>query len=198
MIDHDYLALRPMKENDVILIIGAYDGDFMRQYKDEIIDKNVFIINIEPDYRTFKSCLEYANKNLPLNAVVLNIVLSDTTGKKIFDYKNYTQLSCIRGIESVMPCDTVKSVVVLSLTLDQLLNLFPVNCIFADIEGAELEVFIPSKKVLDIDYVSIASYHIRDGKPTYLKLLDKFPTSRVLDQHEKWDSAVLYYKKGGV
>jgi len=196
-LDHDYLARRGLKENETILILGAYDGDFIKKYKKEIIEKNIFVINIEPDYRTYIECLEYINKYLPLNAVALNMIISDYTGRTMFDLMNYTQLSTMRGVESVMPCDVVHSNQLLSMSLDDFLSLYSVDCIFADIEGSELEVFIYSKKVFDVKYIAIASYHIRDGEPTYKKLLEKFPDAIVLEDHEKWDSAVLYYTKRG-
>ena len=78
--------------------------------------------------------------------------------------------------------------VVLTVTLDYLLSMIPVNCVFADIEGAELEVFESSKLIHDVDYFAIAAYHIRPetGEKTFFRLTKYFKDAK-LDEAEGWE-----------
>lgn len=172
--DHNYLKYRELKNNDIILILGAYDGDFIREKKDEIIEKNVFVINIEPDIRLCRKMMEFIQKEIPLNATALNMAVSDKTGVSIFKNCNNHLTSGLKDIPSIWPEDTEFETKILMVKLDDLISMYNINCIFCDIEGAELEVFGESFLFTEIDYIAIASYHLRDGVKTYINLSSYF------------------------
>lgn len=61
------------------------------------------------------------------------------------------------------------------LSLDTIIDIIgrEINFLKADIEEAELEVFMKCKKINKIKNMAIASYHIVDGKKTF-ETLDPF------------------------
>jgi FkbM family methyltransferase len=193
-IDHDYLAKRELKENDCILILGAYDGDFVKEYHEELKVKNCKVINVEPDYRNVYKCKEIDNQYGV--SETYQVVLYKYNGTIEFKLRKNWLLSGVSDIPPIMPSETEEIEMLKCYTLDTFLSKHKdINVIFADIEGAELEVFLPSEKVFQMDYVAIASYHVRNNEPTYKELLKKFKGAVVLEDLEQWDSAVLYWRK---
>ena len=169
--DHNYLKYRELKPNDTVLILGAYDGDFIREKKDEIIEKNVFVINIEPDIRLCKDMMEFIQSEMPLNATALNIAVSDRTGTAVFENKQNTLISGLKDIPSMYWTDkALFETKILTIALDYLIDLYDPNCIFCDIEGAELEVFGDSTSFYNVEYIAIAAYHIRNNMKTFIFL----------------------------
>jgi FkbM family methyltransferase len=199
-LDHDYLLYRKIQENDFIVILGAYDGDFVQEYYEELKRKKAFVLHIEPDSRTYNKCLKIDKKYGVSDS--LNAAVYDYTGIVEFAERENFLLSGPMEIDPIMPSDTVNFKEIQSFSLDDLLDLYPqTTCIFCDIEGAELEVFLNSKKVFNIPYVSIASYHIRNEEPTVIKLqkyFEEYPNNiKIFHDSERWDSTVLFYKKDG-
>lgn len=198
--DHDYLKYRSLKKDDIVLILGAYDGDFMREKKDEIVEKNVFVINIEPDTRLFRKCFDFVVSELPNNAVVLNMAVYNVNSIVQFHQKHFHQLSTLKHVQTQWHDITELETNVLTITLDALISLYRINCIFCDIEGAELEVFSDSQFMSEVDYIAIAAYHKRDGIETYHTLKEKFDNNIFLDMKKiiidvddsKPDGTLLY------
>lgn len=183
--DHNYLKYRELKPNDTILILGAYDGDFIREKKDEILQKNVFVINIEPDIRLCRIMMEFILKEMPVNATALNIALSNRTGISIFQNCHNTLISRLEDIPASWPKDTEFETRILTMNLDTVIGLYEPNCIFCDIEGAELEVFGDSTDFRDVEYIAIAAYHIRNCLKTYI------PLSAYLSQNRRKNSKLI-------
>lgn len=196
--DHDYLKYRELKQDDVLLILGAYDGDFMREKKDEILDKNIYVINIEPDYRTFKICYDFIQKNLPLNATVLPVAVWKESGIISFSNSTVELASSITGIDGI--CPVLNQSKILGMSLDDILTMYKVTCVFADIEGAELDVFLSTEYFTFryVDYYAIASYHKRNGEPTWIKLSSYFQKSNfdvTVDLCSEENETILYARR---
>jgi len=182
--DHNYLKYRELKPNDTVLILGAYDGDFIREKKDEIIEKNVFVINVEPDIRLCKDMMEFILKEMPLNATALNIAVSDRTGTAVFENKQNTFISGLKDIPFMYWTDkALFETKILTIALDDLIKLYDPTCIFCDIEGAEIEAFTNSAYFAFIPYIAIAAYHIRDGVKTFVRLSEYF-SKKILNSHK--------------
>lgn len=192
--DHDYHKFRGLHQNDIILVLGAFYGDYIREYKTKIIDKNVFVINVEPHKMMAAECSRWIADNMPGNAVCLNLAVFDKTGINDFDNKDVEGISSISIINNQFHRPVMYKDRVLTVPLDYLLSIVPVNCIFCDIEGAEIEVFENSKLVDYVDYIAIAAYHVRDDidGPTHKRLLKRFPGA-IVDPPE--EEAVLYWGK---
>jgi FkbM family methyltransferase len=180
--DHNYTKYRELKTNDTVLILGAYDGDFIREKKYEILEKNIFVINIEPDIRLCQIGMNFILKEMPLNATFLNIAVSNKTGISVFKNCKNTLISSLADINRSWPEDTEFETRILTLKLDDLINMYNPDCIFCDIEGAELEVFGDSEYFVDVDYIAIAAYHIRNGFPTFVPLRSYFDKRKMLIQ----------------
>lgn len=172
--DHDYTKYRELKPDDTVLILGAYDGDFIRERKDEILEKNVFVICIEPDIRLCQQGMEFVRKEMPVNATFLNMAVSNKTGISFFQNCNNHLISSLADIPRSWPEDTAFETRIATIKLDDIINMYNPDCIFCDIEGAELEVFKDSFYFNQVEYIAIAAYHIRDGEKTYIPLFAYF------------------------
>ena len=185
--DHDYLKYRPLQPGDVVLVLGAFWGDFMMEYRDEILSKGVYVINVEPHQVNAMECSRWIHHNMPSNAVCLNLAVFDRCGLNVFSNKDVEGTSSIASINNQYDRPVSSCNAVLTVTLDYLLSIIPVNCVFADIEGAELEVFENSKLIHDVDYFAIAAYHVRPetGEKTFFRLTKYFKDA-IVDQVE-WE-----------
>lgn len=172
MLDHNYLYYRPLEQNDVVLILGATHGDFIREYKNEIIQKNVFVINVEPTLEGIISLSSYIKSNMPENACVLSCALADRPQIMSMDIRDNLITSTLENRPETnerWPMRLLYRQKVPVLTLDEIIRManFKVNKLFADIEGSELEVIGFSELVHEIPYISIAGYHVRNGIQTW-------------------------------
>lgn len=194
--DHDYLKYRSLQPGDVVLVLGAFWGDFMMDYRDEILSKGIYVINVEPHQVNAMECSRWIHHNMPSNAVCLNLAVFDRCGINVFSNKDVEGTSSIASINNQYDRPVSSCNAVLTVTLDYLLSIIPVNCVFADIEGAELEVFESSKLIHDVDYFAIAAYHIRPetGEKTFFRLTKHFKNAK-LDEAEGWE--MVYGGKHG-
>jgi FkbM family methyltransferase len=194
--DHDYLKYRPLQHGDCVLVLGAFWGDFIREYKDDIINKGVYVINVEPHQYMSIECSKWIHDNMPSNAVCLNLAVFDRCGLNVFSNKDVEGTSSISSVNNQFNRPVESTNAVLTVTLDYLLSMIPVNCVFTDIEGAELEVFENSKLIHDVDYFAIAAYHVRPetGEKTFFRLTKYFKNAK-LDEAGGWE--MIYGGKHG-
>lgn len=179
MIDHNYLYFRPLEQNDVVLILGATHGDFIREYRNEILEKNVFVINVEPTLEGVFHLADYIKRNMPENACVLSCALADNPKIMSMDIRDNLITSTLEDRPETnerWPMRLLYKQKVPVLNLDNIIDMagFKITKVFADIEGSELEVFMHSETLNTIPYIAIAAYHMRDGKPTHEKLTKHF------------------------
>lgn len=178
MEDHNYLFAGNLNPNDVILVLGAADGDFMLEHAKEILTKNVFVINVEPTLDGVNKLSSVIKTTFPQNACLISCAVSDKSGTEVMEVRDGLITSTISSRPETnqrWPRDLLYRHVVPVLTLDNIITMFPrIDKIFCDVEGSELEVFLDSSFIRVIPYVAIASYHIRDGQPTHIKLSGYF------------------------
>jgi len=178
--DHDYLKYKSLEENSIIVILGAYNGDFMREYKDEILAKNIFVVNVEPDIRSYIDCAKFIYDFLPKNAVALPFVIGSYNGIVDFNNANHGMLSTVPSVSTQWKYETINQTKVVSITLKELMricDITKIDYLFCDIEGAELSQFTEGlcySDYKDIEYIAIASYHLVNGEQTYVKLNQYF------------------------
>jgi len=186
--EHDYLKYRPLQINDKIIVIGACIGDFMKEYKNEIISKNIKVINIEPNMDLCTHLMRWTIDNLPNNSIVLNIAITGKT--KLCEFKNRENFLISNIGKSDFDFINYKPSLVLSLSLKSLFDILGwVDAILCDIEGSEIDVFQFDPRC----YCAIAAYHIMNGEPTYKKLSAIFKNP-IIENPNKWSETMLYAK----
>lgn len=200
--DHNYFLNFEMQPESTLLVLGALDGDFIREKKQEILKKNITVINVEPNLNSFKDLLNFSNSQMPRNALILNLAFSNKTGFAVFNNKQAPVLSCLNSIkeEKYGDCSgTFEFSKVMTISLDDFLSLWNVDYIICDIEGAELDVFLNSKKIREVSYYAIAAYHVVDGEETVHKLKNFFDTNNfitdVFIDSERQDGTILYCER---
>jgi FkbM family methyltransferase len=173
-----YLALRDVKEGDLILDCGAYNGAFS-VYACKKAGPKGLVVCFEPDKRN----AEILRKNLKAN---------NCKNFKIIEkglWNKPTELKFKSGGVGAMISkegDVTINVTSLDYELNKLKIPFSkVNFVKMDIEGAEIEALDGMKKLLNQKkkpYVAIASYHIVNGEKTYKeveKKLKKFKYKKI-------------------
>lgn len=173
MLDHNYLYFEPLIENDVVLILGATNGDFIKEHKHEILQKNVFVINVEPTLEGVFHLSDYIKRNMPENASVISCAVSSLRGTMLMDIRENLITSTLENRPETnqrwpMPLLYRQKTTVLSL--DDILQTANVTKLFADIEGSEIDAVGGSSLIYNVPYIAIASYHIVDGEPTHIRL----------------------------
>lgn len=200
-IDHDYLHARPLMFGDRIVILGAWTGDFMRAYKQEIIDKHIIIYNFEPDLRMAQYCQDFIYKELPHNAVLFTNAVGDKTALTMFINKEANAENHLISMWKNSSKEEHRHLT-FALTLEHILNMLGrVNCIFCDIEGAEYFIFRDVlKKSLDkVDYLAISTGHkiegIDESIASYLKNLftEKHDRTVTITKETNWNNEEVLY-----
>jgi FkbM family methyltransferase len=178
MLDHNYLYYKGLEENDVVLILGATHGDFIREYKNEILQKNVFVINVEPTLEGIASLATYIKSNMPENACVLSCALSNYSTIEPMEIRGNLITSTLENRPETnerWPMPLLYKTKVPVFTLDEVIMMADkVDKIFCDIEGSELEVFGYSNLIKDVPYLAIAAYHLRNNQETHNDLVSMF------------------------
>lgn len=171
VIEEGYLRYYSPKKGDVVLDAGAYPGD-LALYLSSLVGSSGKIISLEPDLENYNKMV----KNLELNKIKNVILLNKGLWKKddllTLSSKDYGS-SFKEGGK-----DKVEVVSIDSLMEKQKLK--KIDFIKMDIEGAEIEAIIGAKNTLDkySPKIAIASYHIRDGEKTALKLERMFSSGK--------------------
>ncbi len=159
-----YLKKYKINKDDIVIDAGAYDGVFTIVAA-KLVGKNGKVIAFEPDAQNYKMLAANIKLNNLNNVILINKGLwSDST---ILKFKNIGS-----GIASVNHNGDISIPVV---SLDEAIRQLRINridFIKMDIEGAELEALKGCENILQNNDVklAIASYHIVNGKQTYIKL----------------------------
>lgn len=182
MSDHNYTYYSELQPNDVVLVLGATKGDFMKERLHEIRQKNVFVINVEPTLEGIHELSTFIKQHLPENACVVSAAVSDFTGITTMDIRDNLITSTLESRPETnerWPMQLLYKTKVPTVTLDCLLLMFPkIDKVFCDIEGSEIEVFNNlrfTENATRIPYFAIAAYHLRDGEETWKRLSEMFP-----------------------
>jgi FkbM family methyltransferase len=191
----DYCRYYEMQQNDLIIDLGAAVGDFGKSILHKIKQKNAFLVCVEPALWTVNVLSDWINKQLTPNGMLLSTAVWKENGTQKMEITNSyllnniaeTQHDITRWSGKIIREDTIPV-----LTLDTILNLFgdrEVALIKSDIEGSELEAFMYCNNLRKIKRMAIGAYHIRDGEPTYIKLL---PFLKEKGYDAKYEDSVLY------
>lgn len=156
-----YLHEYKLKNRDVVVDIGAFDGAFT-VHASKIVGPNGHVLAFEPDEKNYDTLLENIKLNGLKNVIPIKKGLYSSEKKVRFDNagNESSQIIDSGGIEI--------SVTTLDKELKRL-DISKINLLKMDIEGAEIEALKGCKQCLtdnDDVHVAIASYHIVDGEMT--------------------------------
>jgi len=165
-----YTHMYQPQPGDVVLDVGAHHG-LVSLYLAPMVAPNGQVWALEPDPLNRDELV----KNLQLNPEWAQhiqpdaVLLWDHTGPLTFYERGDV------GSSVLYASTRAKATTRPAITLDdwvQQKGLSRVNFIKMDIEGAELEAIAGAQATLAQfqPHLAIASYHIRDGEPTYIKL----------------------------
>lgn len=178
-LDHDYFKYYQLKQNDVVLDLGASLGELPRKFYDEFKRKNIFYIAVEPSVWCLRELSSFLTTYYYNNSMVISGGVSDESKIETFQVYDGYLLNRIGGVPDAPIGQKVRTENVPVYTLDYLISMIGhrINFVKCDIEGAELKAFMPSTKLGMIDYLAIASYHIVDGEKTMHKLKPFFESN---------------------
>ena len=158
---HNYERFFTVEIGDTVIDVGAHRGTFTLPAS----EKAGLIIAIEPSSEN----AEYLrNRNKENVVVIQKAVWNENISKELCLTLRDDMYNLIsQGCKTHEPIEAE--------TLDDIISSLEINhidFIKMDIEGAELEALEGMKYTLSItDKIAIASYHIRDGEPTYNRVM---------------------------
>jgi FkbM family methyltransferase len=173
----NYLKQYKPKDGDVVIDAGAFHGIFAIVVSRMVGDKGR-IICLEPDEMN----LEILRKNLVLNgcrniSVSPKAFWSESTKLEFNSMGNVSSAVC--GPSAVPDAAKTKTkanrYVVQSSSLKSIIEEFgldKVDFVKMDVEGADIDVLDGAADIIRSQPINfaIASYHVRDGKPTFFKV----------------------------
>jgi FkbM family methyltransferase len=168
----EYEKLFRIHEGDVVIDVGAHIGIFTVKAA-RLADREGIVVAIEPNEENYSFLMANKKINNLKKALPVRGALSDYCGKAcLYSWKGMV------GGYSIVEKHSSHYVEVPVFTLDHLarkLDLFQVDFVKIDAEGAELEVLKGSKKTLQRANAKIvvAGYH----KPDDPKTISNFPES---------------------
>lgn len=177
--EHPYLKHYSVKENDIILDLGATQGDFLQEILPQVKEKNAHVFCVEPEPYNISKLSEFIFHNALEHATLIAGVTGSCDGMDAIVVTDQAVLHHNVGVEQqrwgykqngIYQCP--------SCTLSSLLasTRKPFAFVKCDIEGAELETFLEGSPLIysSIDSLAIAAYHVRDGHRTHEKLVPFF------------------------
>jgi FkbM family methyltransferase len=162
-----YLKLYNLKEGDIVIDAGAYEGEFTI-LASKLVGDTGKVISFEPTKEGYSKLLKNIALNNLINVVPINIALWNKKGKlKISRDFGASQIA-LDGDE--IEADSLDNII-------NKLKLKRIDFLKADIEGSEIEMIEGAKQALAnkiIKNFAIASYHIRNGEMTFKSLENTF------------------------
>ncbi len=151
-----------VERGDIVIDVGASKGLFTNS----VVDRAELIVAIEPEPKNIDYLVEIT-RDLP-NVIIVPLGLWNYKTELPLYLHTPGQHSLLNRGKSAMNIQVN--------TLDNIvseLNLQRVDFIKMDIEGAELEALEGAEETLKkARKVVIAAYHVRNGEPTYNKVID--------------------------
>lgn len=170
-----YEDILHLTENEIILDLGAYDGDTIREFLNVTGGKYEKIIAFEPDAKNFKK-LERKTENLS-NITLLNVGAWDK------EETLYFQKKAARGSRTEKDGIPVEFVSVDGTVKDG------VTFIKMDIEGAELKALEGAKKTImeNLPKLYVCAYHRDEDMFTLpLKIHELSPDYQIYYRHHPY------------
>lgn len=171
-LDHDYNRYYSINQDDIIIDLGATIGEYTIENYDEIINKNAFILMVEPCADAIITMQQWMEKVHFTNGCLLSTgVWPEVCYKELTRTDNIWCNSMQPELkQNDFPIRYHQKV--MALDLDYIIKSFNkrIGLLKADIEGAELDVLINSKCLDLVDNLAIAAYHIVNGEMTHVAL----------------------------
>jgi len=161
-----YIQEQIPQKGDIVIDGGAFEGNFTI-LASRLVGKKGRVIAFEPEKNSYWKLIQRIRKLKLKNVLILNFALWDREETLTFQYRE-EGLSYISKLSENQEEETN---IIKGISIDEakkILKLKKIDFIKMDIEGAEIEAIQGAKKTLiDCDvYLTIASYHRRNGKRT--------------------------------
>jgi FkbM family methyltransferase len=161
-----YIQKHIPQKGDIVIDGGAYEGNFTI-LASRLVGKTGKVICFEPEKNSYQKLIYRAKKLNLKNVLVLNFALWDKKETLTFRY----QAEGESHISKLSENEKTETSVINGISIDEaknLLKLKQIDFIKMDIEGAEIEALRGAQQTLaDCNvYLTIASYHIREGQRT--------------------------------
>jgi FkbM family methyltransferase len=168
----------PLEKGMIVIDGGGCFGEFSL-YASRKVGDSGRVIMLEPDLANIQIARDYFDFNggMPANVEIIPAGLWKSSGVLRFASGLGAASSLLEAGQPTPPDAVITETKVESLdSLVEKCNLSRMDLVKLDIEGAELEVADASEPVIRRfrPNYAIASYHIRDGKPTSEKLASQF------------------------
>lgn len=181
-LDHDYLRYYKIRTGNTILDLGATVGEFGLAFAKDIIATSSLYVAVEPSLWNLRFLTASLEASLHNNSIVISGATVEFPGPVVL-YESHanvlhTTSSQVEGWNNVKydrnTTFTGRSVVA-GYTLDQLISMFgTIDFLKCDIEGAELETFLPCTQLDHISNMAVAAYHIVNDRQTHEILIPFF------------------------
>jgi FkbM family methyltransferase len=170
-----YLSESKILPGNIVVDAGASGSGIATMCFSKLVGDAGKVIALEPDKKNFKILEQNLRLNDVKNVIALNKGLWSREETLSFD----SGMGESSSVSFTNENDGVNRIKIACVDLDHLLKdlgIQRVDFIKMDIEGAEIEALEGMKNTLNTAKPSfaIASYHIRDGKQTYLALETSF------------------------
>jgi len=183
MTDHNYMKYYTIKQGDLILDIGATDGDFAKEIFADLEKNNAAIVCVEPSDWAFNLLRKWAKGKKyvkPLKGVVSNV-----SGEETVMLTDSAVLNYMTKSEQHWEHRDIETVKVTSYTIPDIFRDYgKISLVKCDIEGAEKFAFDTLTNTSLVDNFAIASYHVVDGEQTWIYLKKFFEGLGYYTMHE--------------
>lgn len=166
-----YLSESRILPGNIVVDAGASGSGIATMCFSKLVGDTGKVIALEPDKKNFQVLKQNLKLNDVKNVIALNKGLWSREETLNFD----SGMGESSSVSFTKENDSGNLIKISCVDLDHLLNdlsIRSVDFIKMDIEGAEIEALEGMKNTLNTGKptLAIASYHLRDGKPTHLVL----------------------------
>lgn len=197
-LDHNYFKYYQLKENDVILDLGATVGEIGIMMMDEIISKNCLYVAVEPVFWNIEKIATLFNGQLKNHSILISTGVYSKNCLMEFGITDNMWCHDLVATkqERMNHVHDVRKEFLPVLSLDTIIDIIgrKINFLKSDIEGAELETIMKCSQIKYIENMAIASYHIIDGKKTFETLNPFLEESgyKVIHEYESYNNFSPY------
>jgi FkbM family methyltransferase len=167
-----YQHFYKVKPEDIVIDAGANEG-FLSLIFSKLVEDKGFVFSFEPDSFNIQKFIS----NMEVNASIKNIKIEDLLLWDKNAYIDFYETGSVASSAHWIP-ENVISTKKEAITLDSWAvknNITKIDFIKMDIEGAEIEAVEGCREIINNfkPNFAIASYHIVNNEPTYIRI-EKF------------------------
>lgn len=192
-VDHDYLKYYQIKQGDLLLDVGASEGEFADSILETLRAKNAKIICSEPALWCLERLAAFINTRGHGYAMMYSGAVGAKNGFVDLNVSSSHLTSYIDGVPNDQIAkwgnQRIRIDPVVSISLDSMVDQFgPIDFVKMDVESAEVPILEAFTKWGQVKSFAIASYHEYGDKKTWqiLKPLLESKGYKVIHECVPW------------